>query len=267
MVSLRHLNIVAYYGRCLAPPCIITEYCSRGSLACVLAAARADGRVAAALTWRRRLSLVRALLATDQVSQRATGSHEGRRAGAAPRALASHSGGTLMAGSARNRVQRSLFRNTRAPPPLDAAGPGRKPGHVLPALAALHTPRPEDAQPGARPRVLRSARRTSHLAAPGWMSCMHAHAAQLALCAGSALAHQAASSSHTPATHLSRLAPSLPLPAARGRKLALQGCGYAQPAPAGSRWDARRFPPACLPGCRKDHTGRMVPRCWQTSAA
>ncbi|KAL4422378.1 hypothetical protein ABPG75_008575 [Micractinium tetrahymenae] len=57
MVSLRHLNIVAYYGRCLRPPCIITEYCSRGSLACVLAAARRDAGVAAMLTWRRRLSL------------------------------------------------------------------------------------------------------------------------------------------------------------------------------------------------------------------
>lgn len=60
MVSLRHLNIVAYYGRCLAPPCIITEYCSRGSLACVLGEARRDPATAAALTWRRRLSLVRA---------------------------------------------------------------------------------------------------------------------------------------------------------------------------------------------------------------
>ncbi|KAL4436157.1 hypothetical protein ABPG77_005605 [Micractinium sp. CCAP 211/92] len=59
MVSLRHLHIVAYYEPLPAPrPCIITEYCSRGSLACVLGEARRDAATAAALTWRRRLSLV-----------------------------------------------------------------------------------------------------------------------------------------------------------------------------------------------------------------
>ncbi|KAL4441022.1 hypothetical protein ABPG77_010453 [Micractinium sp. CCAP 211/92] len=57
MASLRHPNIVGFLGVCSLPPCMISEYCARGSLASVLAAGRQDASVAAELTWRRRLSM------------------------------------------------------------------------------------------------------------------------------------------------------------------------------------------------------------------
>ena len=58
LASLRHPCIVSFYGICRKPPCIVTEYCSRGSLVDLLAAARRDASVAAMLTWHRRLSMV-----------------------------------------------------------------------------------------------------------------------------------------------------------------------------------------------------------------
>lgn len=42
---------------CREPPCLITEYCSRGSLNDVLAAARRDPALAARLTWRQLVSM------------------------------------------------------------------------------------------------------------------------------------------------------------------------------------------------------------------
>ncbi|GAB4815428.1 hypothetical protein N2152v2_002474, partial [Parachlorella kessleri] len=58
MAALRHPNIVSFLGVCRLPPCVITEYCSRGSLADVLRSARgAPGRAAAQLGWARRLSM------------------------------------------------------------------------------------------------------------------------------------------------------------------------------------------------------------------
>ena len=48
-----------FYGVCREPPTIVTEFCSRGSLLELLGRARAHPSAAAALTWPRRLSMVR----------------------------------------------------------------------------------------------------------------------------------------------------------------------------------------------------------------
>jgi hypothetical protein len=58
MFSLRHPNCVQLMGTCLAPPCLITEYCSRGSLADCLREARRHPAAAAELPWHRRLAMV-----------------------------------------------------------------------------------------------------------------------------------------------------------------------------------------------------------------
>ena len=49
-------------GVCREPPCLVTEYCQRGSLTDVLAEGRRDPAVAAQLTWHRRLLMVGCLL-------------------------------------------------------------------------------------------------------------------------------------------------------------------------------------------------------------
>jgi hypothetical protein len=59
MVSLRHPNILQFLGMSAWPPCIVSEYCSRGSVADVLKAARAAPND---LPWRRRLDLVGRLI-------------------------------------------------------------------------------------------------------------------------------------------------------------------------------------------------------------
>ena len=58
MASLRHPNIVQFMGISTHPPCVITEFCERGSLADVLKAGRQnkDG-LAGELTWHRRISM------------------------------------------------------------------------------------------------------------------------------------------------------------------------------------------------------------------
>ena len=48
---------VNFLGICHDPPCILTEFCARGSLAEVLAAGRTDPAAAAQLTWARRLAM------------------------------------------------------------------------------------------------------------------------------------------------------------------------------------------------------------------
>ncbi len=40
MAVLRHPNIVMFLGACSAPPCMVTEYCARGSLLDILLRAR-----------------------------------------------------------------------------------------------------------------------------------------------------------------------------------------------------------------------------------
>lgn len=56
--AVRHPNLVSVLGMVHSPPCIVTEYCSRGSLTDVLQAAAADPKLAAQLTWPRRLQMV-----------------------------------------------------------------------------------------------------------------------------------------------------------------------------------------------------------------
>ena len=58
LAALRHPNVVQFMGVSAMPPAMITEYCSRGSLADVLHAANRSSARAAQLTWARRLNLV-----------------------------------------------------------------------------------------------------------------------------------------------------------------------------------------------------------------
>ena len=44
MAAMRHPNVVMYLGVCLDPPCVITEYCARGSLNDVLKRALKERR-------------------------------------------------------------------------------------------------------------------------------------------------------------------------------------------------------------------------------
>ncbi len=58
MASLRHPSIVAFMGVCPTPPCVLTEYCARGSLCDVIRAAKHSRAKAAQLDWPRRLNMV-----------------------------------------------------------------------------------------------------------------------------------------------------------------------------------------------------------------
>ncbi|GAB4821932.1 hypothetical protein N2152v2_008978 [Parachlorella kessleri] len=58
MSAMRHANIVQFFGFCTAPPCVVTEYCSKGSLTEILRAARRTPPIAAKLNWPRRLSML-----------------------------------------------------------------------------------------------------------------------------------------------------------------------------------------------------------------
>ena len=57
MAALRHPNVVMFMGLCLEPPCIVTEFCARGSLYDVLKKARGAPAFAQQLDWSRRLSM------------------------------------------------------------------------------------------------------------------------------------------------------------------------------------------------------------------
>ncbi|KAL4419526.1 hypothetical protein ABPG77_005757 [Micractinium sp. CCAP 211/92] len=57
MFSLRHPNCVQLMGVCQMPPCLVVEFCARGSLAFCLAEGRQKPQVASLLTWRRRLAM------------------------------------------------------------------------------------------------------------------------------------------------------------------------------------------------------------------
>lgn len=57
MASVRHPNVISYLGVCAEPACIVTEYCSKGSLTDVLRRGRASPAHAAALDWPRRLNM------------------------------------------------------------------------------------------------------------------------------------------------------------------------------------------------------------------
>ncbi len=58
MATLRHPNIVEFLGLCLVPPCLVSEYCPRGSLYDIMKEARASPKLEKQLTWARRLSIV-----------------------------------------------------------------------------------------------------------------------------------------------------------------------------------------------------------------
>ena len=57
MSAIRHPNVVLFMGLCLDPPCIVTEFCARGSLYDVLKKARSTPAFAQQLDWSRRLSM------------------------------------------------------------------------------------------------------------------------------------------------------------------------------------------------------------------
>ena len=57
MASMRHPNVVMYLGLCMDPPCVVTEYCARGSLNDVLKRARQTPALAQQLDWARRWGL------------------------------------------------------------------------------------------------------------------------------------------------------------------------------------------------------------------
>ena len=57
MAAMRHPNVVLYLGVCLDPPCVVTEYCARGSLNDVLKRALYNAKYAEQLDWRVRLSM------------------------------------------------------------------------------------------------------------------------------------------------------------------------------------------------------------------
>ncbi|GAB4820775.1 hypothetical protein N2152v2_007821 [Parachlorella kessleri] len=57
MSTLRHPNILGFLGLCLLPPCLVSEFCPRGSLYDILREARTSHKLASQLTWARRLSI------------------------------------------------------------------------------------------------------------------------------------------------------------------------------------------------------------------
>lgn len=57
MAALRHPNIVLFMGVCLDPPCVVSEWCARGSLFDVLQKARKSTTLAPQLDWTRRLNM------------------------------------------------------------------------------------------------------------------------------------------------------------------------------------------------------------------
>lgn len=57
MASLRHPNVVMFMGLCLQPPCIVTEFCARGSLFDVLRKACTSQGFAQQLDWGKRLNM------------------------------------------------------------------------------------------------------------------------------------------------------------------------------------------------------------------
>ena len=58
MSSMRHPNVVLLMGLCLNPPCLITEFCPRGSLYDVLRKARRDPTFEQQFDWCRRLNMI-----------------------------------------------------------------------------------------------------------------------------------------------------------------------------------------------------------------
>ena len=58
MSSIRHPNVVLFMGLCLEPPCMVSEFCARGSLYDVLKRARAKPALGQQLDWPKRLNML-----------------------------------------------------------------------------------------------------------------------------------------------------------------------------------------------------------------
>lgn len=58
MATLRHPNIVSFLGVCALPPCVVTEFCARGSLDALLKLASRSRQLAEQLDWERRITMV-----------------------------------------------------------------------------------------------------------------------------------------------------------------------------------------------------------------
>ncbi len=56
--SLRHPHVLMFMGVCMDPPSLVTEYCSRGSLASILDKANKQPEMASCLSWIRRLTMI-----------------------------------------------------------------------------------------------------------------------------------------------------------------------------------------------------------------
>ena len=57
MSALRHPNVALFMGVCIEPPCLVSEWCARGSLCDVLTKARSSPALAPTLDWTRRLNM------------------------------------------------------------------------------------------------------------------------------------------------------------------------------------------------------------------
>ncbi|KAK9812343.1 hypothetical protein WJX73_004122 [Symbiochloris irregularis] len=57
LASIRHPNVVLFMGMVLDPPLIVSEWCARGSVYDILSKAAQNPRLAAQLTWHRRLCM------------------------------------------------------------------------------------------------------------------------------------------------------------------------------------------------------------------
>eukprot|EP00884_Botryococcus_braunii_P006706 jgi/Botrbrau1/16036/Bobra.7_2s0010.1 len=53
--SIRHPNVLLFMGICLDPPCLLMEWCARGTLSDLLRKARTHPPLQAQLSWRRRI--------------------------------------------------------------------------------------------------------------------------------------------------------------------------------------------------------------------
>jgi hypothetical protein len=58
MAALRHPHVLTFVGVCTQPMCLLSEYCSRGSLYDILRDAKSSLVFTKELTWERRLKLV-----------------------------------------------------------------------------------------------------------------------------------------------------------------------------------------------------------------
>ncbi|KAK9834224.1 hypothetical protein WJX84_003009, partial [Apatococcus fuscideae] len=57
MATLRHPNVVMFLGVCTEPPCVVTEFCARGSMLDALQRAHKSEAMAMELDWQKRLSM------------------------------------------------------------------------------------------------------------------------------------------------------------------------------------------------------------------